>query len=79
MPHDGDYDYGSITLYVDGEEVLGMFVRREWANEWAHWQFSIVDFLTICPWTEGFLDFHNRLRSINENESKVRNDNCVCQ
>ena len=79
MPVDDDYEYGSMTLYVDGEEVLGMFVRRDWTKEWASWQFSIVESLKVGPWIEGFIAFYNRLRSIRENESEDRNDDHVRQ
>ena len=30
MPVDDNHEYGSMTLFVDGEAVLGMFVRRDW-------------------------------------------------
>lgn len=70
MPVDDDYEYGSMTLSVDGEEVLGMFVRRDWTKEWSRWQFSIVESLKVGPWIEGFIAFYNRLRSINENQSE---------
>jgi hypothetical protein len=77
MPMDGDYEYGSMTLSVDGEEVLGMFVRRDWTKEWANWQFSGVESLKVGSWIEGFMAFYNRLRSIKENKSEDRNDDYV--
>lgn len=70
MPVDDDYEYGSMTLSVNGEEVLGMFVRREWTTEWSSWEFSIVESLKVGPWIEDFIAFYNRLRSINENKSE---------
>lgn len=79
MPVDDDYEYASMTLSVDGEEVLGMFVKRDWTKEWATWQFSIVESLKIGPWIEGFMAFYNRLRSINENEAEDRNGDYVRQ
>ncbi len=77
MPMDGDYEYGSMTLSVDGEEVLGMFVRRDWTKEWANWQFSGVESLKVGSWIDGFMAFYNRLRSIKENKSEDRNDDYV--
>jgi len=77
MPVDDDYEYGSMTLSVDGEEVLGMFVRRNWTKEWSMWQFSIVESLKVGPWIEDFIAFYNRLRSIDENKSEDISGNYV--
>lgn len=79
MPADGNYEYGSMTLSVDGEEVLGMFVRRDWTEEWSRWQFSVVESLKVGPWIEGFIEFYNRLRSIGENQSEDRSADYVRQ
>jgi len=70
MPVDNNYEYGSMTLFVDGEEVLGMFVRRDWTKEWSRWEFSIVECLKVGPWIADFIAFYNRLRSIEENKSE---------
>ena len=77
MPVDEDYEYASMNLSVDGEEVLGMFVKRDWTKEWASWHFSTVESLKVGPWLEGFMAFYNRLRSIKENKSEDRNDDYV--
>lgn len=70
MPVDDDFEYGSMKLHVDGEEVLGMFVKRDWTKEWSRWQFSIVESLKVGPWIEGFVALYSRLRSIDENRSE---------
>ena len=70
MPMDDDFEYGSMTLYVDGEEVLGIFVRRDWTTEWSSWKFSMVESLKVGPRIEDFIAFYNRLRSIDENRSE---------
>ncbi len=77
IPVDDEFKYGSMTLYVDGEEVLGMFVRRDWTKEWSRWQFSIVESLKVGPWIEGFVAFYNRLRFIDENRSEDSRGDCV--
>ena len=77
MPVDDEFEYGSMTLFVDGEEVLGMFVRRDWSKEWSRWQFSIVESLQVAPWIEGFIAFYNRLRSIDESKSDDRRGDYV--
>ena len=79
MPIDDDYEYASLTLDVDGEEVLGMFVRRDWTKEWANWQFAVVETLKVGQWIEEFVAFYNQLRSIAENKSEDRNDDYVRQ
>lgn len=79
MPVDGDHEYGSMTLFVDGDTVLGMFVRRNWTHEWASWQFSMVEALKVGPWIEGFLAFYLRLRSIKEKASADRANEYVRQ
>jgi hypothetical protein len=79
MPVDDEYEYGSMTLYVDGDEVLGMFVRRDWTNEWGGWEFSVVETLKVGSWIEGFMAFYSQLRSIKENKSEDRNDSYVRQ
>lgn len=79
VPVDDDYEYGSMTLSVDGEEVLGMFVCRDWTKEWSKWQFSIVESLKVGPWIEGFVEFYNRLRSIDENMSEDSSGHYVRQ
>lgn len=63
--------YGSMTLYVDGDEVLSMFVKNKWPSD--RWEFAIVESLKVGPWIDGFIDFYTRLRSIKENEYEDRN------
>ncbi|WP_062788494.1 hypothetical protein [Novosphingobium capsulatum] len=70
MPTDDDFEHGSMTLYFDGEEVLGMLVKRNWTNEWDRWKFAIVESLKVGPWIEGFIQFYTQLRSIKENKSE---------
>jgi len=74
---DADYEYGYMTLFVDGEEVLAMFVKRDYHKEWARWYFSTVKSLKVGPWIEDFMAFYNRLRSTKENESEDRMDDYV--
>lgn len=62
MPIDDDYEYGSMALSMDGEEVPSMFVQRDWTKEWSRWQFSMVESLKVGPWIEGFIAFYNLLR-----------------
>jgi|GEM_PF-2721857 len=72
MPTDDNMEYGSITLFVDDEEVLGMCVNRDLTNEWSTWDFEVVESLKVGPWIREFMAFYNRLRSAAENESEDR-------
>lgn len=72
VPAEGNMEYGSITLFVDDEEVMGIFVARDWTREWDRWHFTDVESLKIGPWVEGFMAFYNRLRSLAENKSADR-------
>lgn len=77
MPVDDDYEYGSMTLYVDGEEVLGMFVKRNWTKEWDRWKFAVVESLKVGSWIADFIDFYVRLRSVKENKSEDTSNDYV--
>jgi hypothetical protein len=79
MPLDDDMEYASITLFVDNEDVLGMFVKRNWTKEWDRWAFEAVESLKVGPWIEGFMAFYNRLRSIEENKSEDRSNKYVSE
>lgn len=71
LPEPDETSYGSMTLHVDGDEVLGMLVKCKWPSE--KWEFASVESLTVGPWIEDFIDFYARLRSIKENEYEDRN------
>ena len=77
MPADDDFEYGSMTLYVDGEEVLAMFVKRNWTKEWDLWKFAIVESLKVGPWIQGFIQFYAQLRSVTENKSEDTSNDYV--
>lgn len=79
MPVDDDQEYGTMTLAVDGEQVLGMFVSRNWQKEYDDWKFAVVDNLKVGPWIEGFIAFYNRLRNIDENAQEDTSNNYVRQ
>ena len=65
---DDKYSHATIILFVEGEEVLGMGVERDFTNEFDIWHFSSVRALRVGPWIEGFIDFYNRLKLIKARE-----------
>lgn len=77
MPVDDDFEFASMTLYVDGAEVLGMFVKRNWTKEWDRWKFAVVESLTVGPWIQGFIQFYTLLRSVEENRSEDTSNDYV--
>jgi hypothetical protein len=77
MTADDDYQYGSMTLSVDGEEVLSMSVRRNLAKEWESWNFLSVDSLKVGSWIEDFIDLYNVFRSQEEKKSEDRHHDYV--
>jgi hypothetical protein len=77
MSADDVYQYGIITLSVDGEEVLSMSVRRNVAKEWEIWNFLSVESLKVGSWIEDFIYLYNVFRSQKEKKSEDRHHDYV--
>lgn len=64
--YNDEYQFGNMRLSVDGVEVLGMGVLREWAKEFDRWRFVSVESLKVGPWMSEFVEFYGKLRAVNE-------------
>jgi hypothetical protein len=66
MPADDNNEFAKMQLSVDGQEVLGMGVMRDWTKEYDRWRFVSVDCLRVGPWMTEFVEFYGKLRAIKE-------------
>jgi hypothetical protein len=63
---DDDSQVAELRLTVDGIEVLGMGVARDWAKEYDNWHFATVNCLRVGPWMSKFVDLYGQLLAIEE-------------
>jgi hypothetical protein len=66
---DGSYEFGDISVAVDGEERLTLACTRSGNDSWEEWRMAAVDMLKVGPWMSDLIRCAGHIRLASDRSS----------